>query len=227
MWCSVNPSIREPEVDLLGATTVPRRVVVVGGGVAGSEAAYRAAERGSQVTLFEAGHIGGRAAEGRLPPRPGALGPLSRLAGEQLQHLASTSGSEPARRSRSWWRSNRTSHPRHRLDAAHPDWYAGAPTPVVDADQVVVDPPALPQPGGVALLVDEEGGFVAPTAAEALVEAGWKVRIATNLPHVAAAVDPTQVWWVRRPAQAGRGRAHRLGRACARPVELDTGGPRV
>ena len=39
---------------------------------------------------------------------------------------------------------------------------------------------------------------MAPTAAESLVAAGWKVRIATGLPHVAARVDPTQVWFVRR-----------------------------
>ena len=35
-------------------------------------------------------------------------------------------------------------------------------------------------------------------ALEALVEAGWTVRVATSLPSVAARVDPTQVWFVRR-----------------------------
>jgi hypothetical protein len=48
------------------------------------------------------------------------------------------------------------------------------------------------------MLVDEEGGFVAATAAEALASAGWSVRIATSFMSVAADVDPTQVWWVRR-----------------------------
>src|SRR3954471_2019639 len=65
MWCSVNPGIREPEVDEPVAVDGPgthRRVVVVGGGVAGAEAAYRAAERGSRVVLFErSDRIGGRA----------------------------------------------------------------------------------------------------------------------------------------------------------------------
>src|SRR3954453_8365168 len=57
MWCSVNPGIREPEVDLGQGAERPvhRRVVVVGGGVAGAEAAFRAAERGSSVVLFEQG----------------------------------------------------------------------------------------------------------------------------------------------------------------------------
>ena len=64
MWCSVNPAIREPDLE----TSPPleprgsRRVVVIGGGVAGAEAAYRAAESGNLVTLYEAaGQIGGRA----------------------------------------------------------------------------------------------------------------------------------------------------------------------
>ena len=74
MWCSVNPGIREPEVDLGVGPRPParhRRVVVVGGGVAGAEAAYRAAERGSAVVLFERGdRIGGRAElAGRRPGR--------------------------------------------------------------------------------------------------------------------------------------------------------------
>ena len=48
------------------------------------------------------------------------------------------------------------------------------------------------------MVVDDEGGFVAPTAAEALAAAGWHVRIVTPLTSVAADVDATQVWWVRR-----------------------------
>jgi hypothetical protein len=48
------------------------------------------------------------------------------------------------------------------------------------------------------MLVDEEGGFVAATAAEALASAGWSVRIATSFMSVAAHVDPTQAWPVRR-----------------------------
>ena len=101
-------------------------MIVVGGGVAGAEAAFRTADSGSLVTLIEgAGQIGGWGRGRRQPPAP-------------------TAG------------------------------------------------------GGTVLVVDDEGGFVAPTAAASLVAAGWKVRIATSLPHVAALVDPTQVWFVGR-----------------------------
>jgi hypothetical protein len=48
------------------------------------------------------------------------------------------------------------------------------------------------------MLVDDEGGFVAATAAEALASAGWSVRIATSFTSVAAHAEPTQAWPVRR-----------------------------
>ncbi|SDU94760.1 2,4-dienoyl-CoA reductase [Microlunatus sagamiharensis] len=205
MWCSVNPGIREPDVDELSAAvaddapTAPR-MVVLGGGVAGAEAAYRAAERGRRVTLIERGdRIGGRAAlagtrRGRerwdlylrwLERRLVATGVDVRLGVDpgvddvlalEPDAVVVATGSVPR------W----------------PDWVEGAPTPVVDADTVVAKTPLPDGPGQVALVVDDEGGFVAPTAAEALEDVGWTVRIATSLSSVAAEVDDTQVWWVRR-----------------------------
>jgi hypothetical protein len=79
-----------------------------------------------------------------------------------------------------------------------PAWAANAPTPVIDADDAVADTPQPEGPGRTVQLVDDEGGFVAATAAEALASAGWSVRIATTFTSVAAYVDPTQIWWVRR-----------------------------
>ena len=203
MWCSVNPGIREPEVDPGASAHEPipyGRVVVVGGGVAGAEAAFRAAERGSAVVLFEQGdRIGGRAAlagrrRGRerwglyldwLAERLDRTGVDVRLRTSptvtdvlalEPEQVVIASGSAPR------W----------------PSWVPGAPTPVVDADRVLAETPQPETPGAVALVVDDEGGFVAPTAAEALVAAGWTVRVATSLTSVAAEVDPTQVWFVRR-----------------------------
>ena len=202
MWCSVNPAIREPDLE----TSPPleprgsRRVVVIGGGVAGAEAAYRAAESGNLVTLYEAaGQIGGRAriAGSRRGRERWDL--YLNWLDDQLQatgvdvHLntaptaADILALEP---DAVILATGSTLRP--------PDWAASAPPPVVDADLVAAHAPAPPEGSGTALVVDDEGGFVAPTAAESLVAAGWKVRIATGLPHVAARVDPTQVWFVRR-----------------------------
>jgi dimethylglycine catabolism A len=53
-------------------------------------------------------------------------------------------------------------------------------------------------------VLDDEGGFLAPTAAERLVEEGFGVEIATNHPVAGAEIDPTQQPFVlRRLALAG------------------------
>lgn len=54
MGCSVNPLISYPALETNPAVSVARRIVVVGAGPAGLEAARVAATRGHQVTLFEA-----------------------------------------------------------------------------------------------------------------------------------------------------------------------------
>jgi NADPH-dependent 2,4-dienoyl-CoA reductase/sulfur reductase-like enzyme len=62
MWCSVNPAIREPELGQLAPASEPKRIVVVGAGVAGLEAARGAAVRGHHVIVWERRDVvGGRA----------------------------------------------------------------------------------------------------------------------------------------------------------------------
>jgi dimethylglycine catabolism A len=199
MWCSINPGIRDPEVDERSEPS-PGRVVVIGGGVAGAEAAYRAAERGAHVTLFErTQHIGGRA---RI---------AAQRRGRERWHLYLTWLSEQLQRNRVDVRLGVEASAADVLALGpdlvvvssgstmrYPPWATGSPDPVVDADEVADAAPPPPGPGACALIADDEGGFVAPTAAEALVAAGWAVRIATTLTAVASFVDPTQIWWVRR-----------------------------
>jgi 2,4-dienoyl-CoA reductase-like NADH-dependent reductase (Old Yellow Enzyme family)/predicted NAD/FAD-dependent oxidoreductase len=207
MACSINPGIRTPELD--DAADVPdgnlaldastgEHLVVVGGGVAGAEAARRAARRGHRVTLLEEQpRLGGRTRTAGLrrgrerwalyldwleaelrelgvDVRLGQPATADTVAALVPDRVIIATGS----------RSRRTAW--HDSDAA-----------VSDADDVIVAPPA-PQGSASATIIDPEGGFTAPTAAEALVAAGWTVRIITDLPYVAAKVDPTQVWFVRR-----------------------------
>lgn len=211
MACSVNAGIRDAGLDdaedikadapdAAPARTGPRNhVVVVGGGVAGAEAARRAAARGSRVTLLEAKpELGGRArTAGLRSGRERWRLYLEWLAGELRSHgvdvrlgqaadandiaaldpdlVILATGSRPRR---AGWHDNR-----HGL--------------VADADEMIVSPPE-PRGSASAIIVDQEGGFTAPTAAESLCHAGWTVQIITDLPFVAAKVDPTQVWFVRR-----------------------------
>lgn len=200
MWCSINPAIRDPEVDDLSPSDGAGHVVVIGGGVAGAEAAHRAAQRGARVTLFErTRHIGGRA---RIAAQRRGRERWQLYLGWLSEQLTSSGvdvrlGVEASVDDVLALRPDVViASPGSTIRV--PPWAATVPTPVVDADDVVAAPPAPLTSEASALIADDEGGFVAPTAAEALVAAGWTVRIATTLPSVASFVDPTQIWWVRR-----------------------------
>jgi NADPH-dependent 2,4-dienoyl-CoA reductase/sulfur reductase-like enzyme len=67
--CTVNPAVgRERELEIVPAKE-PKKVLVVGGGVGGMEAARVAALRGHRVALYEKeDHLGGWAAVGCIPP---------------------------------------------------------------------------------------------------------------------------------------------------------------
>lgn len=83
--CSVNPTLgREGELDLRPSPR-PRRVVVVGGGPAGLEAARVAATRGHDVALYEENELGGRLHEATAGSFKGDLLPLMRWQIRQLE----------------------------------------------------------------------------------------------------------------------------------------------
>ena len=197
MWCSVNPAIREPELARLIPAAHPGRIVVVGGGVAGLEAARAAALRGHRVVVFE---------------RRTVLGGRARLAAERR-------GRERWRLYVDWLRNEAveagveirlgTSADVATVLAEQPDAVILATgsrlrdearlsgTPLLDVDTLLEH--GLPD-GTIsrALVLDDEGGFLAPTAAEALVAAGCTVEIATTHTSVGNLIDPTQQPFVLR-----------------------------
>ena len=169
----------------------------MGGGVAGLEAARAAALRGHQVVLFERRpDLGGRArlaAERRgrerwrlyidwlhdeavdagVEIRLGASADATAVLAENPDAVILATGSRLR-------------------DAAAPSG-----TPLLDVDALL----EFGLPAGEisrALVLDDEGGFLAPTAAEALVAAGCTVEIATTHTSVGTLIDPTQQPFVLR-----------------------------
>jgi NADPH-dependent 2,4-dienoyl-CoA reductase/sulfur reductase-like enzyme len=192
MWCSVNPAIREPDLADLRPAAEPRRVVVVGGGVAGLEAARGAALRGHHVVLFEArSEVGGRA---RLAGRRRGRERWARYV-DWVRSEAETAGAELRCGTRATADDILAEAPDVVLLATgselRPSAILPGRTPVVDVDVLletgvpVVDPQA-------AVILDDEGGFLAPTAAETLVDAGFTVEIVTSHPVVTAQIDASQ-----------------------------------
>jgi dimethylglycine catabolism A len=204
MWCSVNPAIREPDLDNLIPAARPGRVIVVGGGVAGLEAARGAALRGHSVVLLE---------------RRGVLGGRARLAGRRR-------GRERWARYVAWLEDEVTAAGAEIRLGAHataalvmaqepdtvilatgselrPSAMPRGPVPVMDVDELLEHGvPGVERQS--ALVLDDEGSFLAPTAADALVDAGFAVEIATSHPAICTLIDPTQQPFVlRRLALAG------------------------
>ncbi|MEK7848287.1 MAG: FAD-dependent oxidoreductase, partial [Chloroflexota bacterium] len=83
--CSVNPALGH-EGELLQPAAKPKRVVVIGGGPAGMEAARVAALRGHQVTLYEKGkELGGQLLSATVPPAKEDIGDLARYLAVKLK----------------------------------------------------------------------------------------------------------------------------------------------
>jgi 2,4-dienoyl-CoA reductase-like NADH-dependent reductase (Old Yellow Enzyme family) len=193
MYCSVNPAIRNPGLADASPVEESARVVVVGGGVAGLEAARAAALRGHSVVLFE-----------RRP----VLGGRARLAGMR-------SGRDRWEKYVDWLREESEAAGvdiRVGVDAdaaavlaekpdgvivatgsiLRPEARLPGPIPVLDVDELLEGSPHPEPSTGSALILDDDGHQLAPTAAEALVATGFGVEIATTFKSVGDLIDATQ-----------------------------------
>ena len=217
LGCTVNAIVgRESSLDDddLGVAAVRRRVLVVGGGPAGMEAARVAAARGPDVVLYErADHLGGQLALARLTPDRGDIGLIidwlieetKRLGVEvhlgqemsietigavgQLDVVVVATGPTP----------------RAVLQLGRPTLTLTptASTALVSSWRLLNGTAVVP-PGPVILL-DDVGHMEAMSVAQHLVERGGQVTIVTRFSEMASQIQPAWATWSGKEklAQAG------------------------
>ncbi len=180
--------IQHPETgrELLYAQARPaqqrKRVLVVGGGPAGMKAAAVAAQRGHQVTLYEASaQLGGQIQLAQLLPRRSEFGGAS----TNLQREMQLAGVEVVRNTRVDRALVEREQPDHVIIAtgARPYWphfERAGELQVVDAWQVLRDEVQL---GRSVVVADWRCDWIGPGIAERLLRAGHQVQLAVNGTH--------------------------------------------
>jgi mycofactocin system FadH/OYE family oxidoreductase 2 len=178
LGCIENPRTGHEAVPLPPPGPRPKRVLVVGGGPAGLQAASTAARRGHRVTLFErAATTGGQVAvAASVPGRAEFLDLVRNLLAECRRHGVDIRTGTEVTAARL-----REEAPDEVVLATgarpQPPHWAGGLDRVVDVRDVLEGRAA---PSGGVLVVDDLGFHQATSVAELLADRGCRVRVSTS-----------------------------------------------
>ena len=207
LGCTVNATVgRETSLNDhdLGASGVRRRVLVVGGGPAGLEAARVAAERGHDVVLFErANRLGGQLALARLTPDRADIGLIADWLIDEVerlgvdvrlgQQLTSDALGALGHVDVAIVATGPTPRPLLQLGRPAMALMPTASTPVISSWELLNDG-ALVRKGPV-VLVDDVGHMEAMSVAQHLVELGCQVTVVTRFSEMASQIQPAWATW--------------------------------
>ena len=203
MMCVHNPAVgreRELGVGTLTPAIDARKVAVVGAGPAGMRAALTAAQRGHNVTLYEAsGELGGRVRlMGGSGPYREAMGvvswlekQLAKTSAQVLRNTAVTADDLARDGYHSVIVATGAQPIRHGFSPLRPDkWVPGRRVPGTDQDHVLTVDDLLADPldrarVNSAVIFDCVGDRQAVIAADRLMASGARVEIVTPMPLVA------------------------------------------